>query len=223
MSSAKRRPTRQQVSAAATREEILKAARRLFGERGFVRTSIADIAEEAGVSVPTIYASIGSKQDLVLALIGFVDQAIGARAARESLTSQADPIDLLRTAARVMRNLQERFGDILNALRSAAESEPAVAEARGRGRGYHKQSSQRIAERLEQLGVLRPGVSREAAAGLVWLLTDSEAFERLHREFGWTYDEAEERLVEALKRAVLAEPARGTVRAGSRRAASRRG
>ena len=199
----KSRPNRQQIAAAATREEILKAARRLFGERGYAKTAITDIADEAGVSVPTIYASVGQKQAIVLALIGFVDQSIGGGEAREALLSEDDPMQLLRTAARVMRNLLENFGDILYALRSAAESEPAVAEARLRGRGFHRMASERIAGRLEELGALRSGLSRQTAAGLVWLLTDSESFDRLKREMGWTYDEAEVWLVDALARAVL--------------------
>lgn len=197
------RPTRQQIAAAATREEILKAARKLFDERGYTQTAITDIAEEAGVSVPTIYASVGPKQAIVTALLGFVDQSIGGAEARAMLLVEDDPMKLLRTAARVMRSLQEDFGDILHALRSAAESEPAIAEARLRGRGYHKMASERIAERLMALGVLRPGLSSQTAAGLVWLLTDSESFDRLKREMGWTYDQAEAWLVDALARAIL--------------------
>ena len=215
---ARSRPTRQQIAAAATREEILKAARRLFGERGYSQTAISDIAEEAGVSVPTIYASVGQKQAIVIALIGFVDQSIGGAEARQKILTEEDPMVLLRTGARVMRSLDENFGDILRTLRSAAESEPAVAEARLRARGFHKGASQRIAERLETLGALRTGVSRDAAAGLIWLLTDSESFDRLKREMGWTYDQAETWLVEALAQAVLA-PIRSTgsrARGGSR-------
>ena len=42
-----------------TRRESLEAARRLFAERGYVGTSVADIAAEAGVAVQTIYARHG--------------------------------------------------------------------------------------------------------------------------------------------------------------------
>jgi AcrR family transcriptional regulator len=48
-----------------TREEILLTARRLFAERGYARTSVRDIAREAGVSPQTVYDSIGSKSELV--------------------------------------------------------------------------------------------------------------------------------------------------------------
>ena len=56
-----------------TREEILLAARRLFAERGYSRTSVRDIAEAAGVSAQTVYDSIGSKQALVAQLNDLID------------------------------------------------------------------------------------------------------------------------------------------------------
>ena len=42
-----------------------RAAHDLFVERGYGATTIADIAEAAGVSVPTVYAGFGTKADLL--------------------------------------------------------------------------------------------------------------------------------------------------------------
>lgn len=61
-------PTLRERQAQLTRDEILKAARRLFADRGYTRTSIRDIAEAAGVSAQTVYDSIGPKQALVARL-----------------------------------------------------------------------------------------------------------------------------------------------------------
>jgi len=197
------RPTRQQIAAAATRQEILAAARRLFGERGYVQTSIADIAEAAGVSIPTIYASVGQKQAVVLALIGFIDNRLGSNEARDSLLSMNDPVELLHAGLRVNRRLLEGYGDILAALRSAAEQEPAVAEARARGRGFHELGSRRAAQRLAELGALKEGLDVETAAGIIWVLTDWETIEKLRRDLKWDLDQAEAHLHEAVQRAVL--------------------
>ena len=57
-----------------TRDEILRAARRLFAERGYARTSVRDIAKAAGVSAQTVYDSVGSKQALVARLNDHIDQ-----------------------------------------------------------------------------------------------------------------------------------------------------
>src|SRR5258708_37274932 len=86
-----KRPNRRQVSAAATRQEILLAARRLFAERGFARTSVADIAEEAGGSIPTIYASVGQKQALGIALAGLMEVGVGGAGTSTLVTEWTDP------------------------------------------------------------------------------------------------------------------------------------
>ena len=73
-------PTLRERQAQLTRDEILKAARRLFAERGYSRTSVRDIAEAAGVSAQTVYDSIGSKQALVARLNDLIDAEAGIAA-----------------------------------------------------------------------------------------------------------------------------------------------
>jgi AcrR family transcriptional regulator len=65
---AKRRLTREE-SKARTRQELLRAAQRLFLRNGFVATSLSDIAEEAGLTKGAVYSNFESKEDLFLALL----------------------------------------------------------------------------------------------------------------------------------------------------------
>lgn len=53
----------------AKRGDVLAAAWELFGSRGFGRTSMRDLAAEAGVSTATIYAHFPNKRHLLVALI----------------------------------------------------------------------------------------------------------------------------------------------------------
>ena len=76
----KKPPSLRERQAQLTRDEILKAARRLFAERGYTRTSVRDIAEAAGVSAQTVYDSIGSKQALVARLNDLIDDEAGIAA-----------------------------------------------------------------------------------------------------------------------------------------------
>ena len=62
------RAQRAELAKAARREEILDAARRVFAERGFRGTTIADIAEEANIALGTIYLYFSSKEDVFGAL-----------------------------------------------------------------------------------------------------------------------------------------------------------
>jgi len=57
------------ADATATRLGILSSAARLFSERGVGRSSIRDIAREAGVSLATVHHYFGSKEGLYEACI----------------------------------------------------------------------------------------------------------------------------------------------------------
>ena len=63
MTSARRSGTKG-VARADREEQILDVAGRIFGERGFAATSVADVAHEAGISKPLIYHYFGSKEGL---------------------------------------------------------------------------------------------------------------------------------------------------------------
>ena len=52
----------------STRTRIVAAARKLFSERGFHRTAMADLADHAQVSVGTIYRSFANKSEIVRAI-----------------------------------------------------------------------------------------------------------------------------------------------------------
>src|SRR5258708_34078955 len=56
--------TRRAEAAARTRQSILEAARTLFAENGYSATSMAAIAQAAGVALDTVYASAGRKPGL---------------------------------------------------------------------------------------------------------------------------------------------------------------
>jgi AcrR family transcriptional regulator len=94
----------------ATRERIAEAARRLFAERGFDRTSVRAVAAEAGVDPALVHHYFGTKQRLFLEAVDFpidaarsletlsagaVDEA-GARLVRFALRLWDDPVVLPR-------------------------------------------------------------------------------------------------------------------------------
>ncbi len=72
------RTRRAEIAKAARREEILAAARRVFAARGFRGTTIADIAEDAGIALGTIYLYFASKDEVFAALNEQFNQLIVA-------------------------------------------------------------------------------------------------------------------------------------------------
>ncbi|WP_461210420.1 TetR/AcrR family transcriptional regulator [Desulfocurvus sp. DL9XJH121] len=61
--------TRQQEKSRQTMEEIMASAVRLFGERGYVQTSITDITRDAGYAKGSFYRHWTSKDDLFLKIL----------------------------------------------------------------------------------------------------------------------------------------------------------
>lgn len=61
--------TDQSVKLSNKREQIMEAARRLFYEKGFYRTTMDDIARAAGVAKGTVYLYFKSKVELLLSII----------------------------------------------------------------------------------------------------------------------------------------------------------
>src|SRR5438876_9946273 len=57
--------SRRQAQARETQSAIARAARDLFIDQGYGRTTIAEVARSAGVSVETIYAAFGNKAALL--------------------------------------------------------------------------------------------------------------------------------------------------------------
>ena len=72
------------------RTQILDAAARVFAERGYHRTTVRDIAREAGIADGTIYLYFSSKQELLLGLIA----QLGRFAERRADFAEAGAMDL---------------------------------------------------------------------------------------------------------------------------------
>ena len=82
-----------------TRNRILDAAERVFSEDGVSRTSLEDIAREAGVTRGAIYWHFKDKSDIFAAMVNRVTLPMEAMVARSSDESNEDPIASLKACA----------------------------------------------------------------------------------------------------------------------------
>ncbi|WP_445178414.1 TetR/AcrR family transcriptional regulator [Pseudomonas sp. McL0111] len=76
------------------RQDIAQAALELFRANGFGATTLEQIANQAGVSAPTVVNYFGGKQEILLALLKQPDEQ-AMRDARANLDEQSDPLDAL--------------------------------------------------------------------------------------------------------------------------------
>lgn len=83
-----------------TKAEILKAARRLFAERGIPDVSVRDVAREAGVTHGLVHHYYGTKELLVAEVIRAEIAFSADLLAGRPLSSSSDPMDVLRKVLR---------------------------------------------------------------------------------------------------------------------------
>jgi AcrR family transcriptional regulator len=76
------------------RQAISTAGVALFERQGFQKTTIEQIAQEAGVSAPTVFKYFGSKQEILLEMLQKGDER-ALREAREHIAEMDDPLDAL--------------------------------------------------------------------------------------------------------------------------------
>lgn len=200
-----RKSTRRQKQAAATRQEIVLAARKLFGERGYSATSMADIAAEAETSVQTIYDSVGSKGAVVMAIVDLLDEEVDIPAILEEMRATRDPRHLIALEVRLQRQFQERCGDVLQAMLTSAEYEPDVAAAVNEGWSRHYGGARWIVEQLDAWGALRDELPVDRAAASLAVISWLSCARYVDR-CGWTYDQFETWLTEDLCRLLLRAP-----------------
>jgi AcrR family transcriptional regulator len=196
-------PNLRERRAQLTRDEILQAARRLFAERGYARTSVRDISRAAGVSAQTVYDSVGSKQELVARLNDLIDSEAGIAAIVRAAGQSGDPREVAATPARVTRAILEHCGDIVHALVTGAAAEPELAAALAEGQRRHVEGTRRAVGALHRFGALAPGVDVDAATETLAAVSDIRFALVLRESYGWSLDRVEEWIADTSRALVL--------------------
>jgi len=202
MSSRYRSPRREDA-AAATREAILSRARDLFLARGYAATTVPEIARAARVATQTVYASTGGKAVMFAELL---QPAINDPTAAEAMTAarQAeDPEQVLALCATAARSGQERYWDIVYGLMRRPPEDDLAQRAIANVTAKCMEALTVIAQRLDELGALKPGLSPDRAADMLWFYFGPNAWYSLVGDRAWTFDQAEPWLREAARRDLL--------------------
>jgi AcrR family transcriptional regulator len=194
---------RRAIQAEQTRVEIIAAARRQFAINGYAATSMKQIATEAGVSVQTVYDSVGSKAELVRRLNDLIDVEAGVVEIAMTIPGTTDALALVRVPAMITRRIVERCGDILRACLDGARAEPDLAPVVDEGGRRHRAGARAVTERLASLGALDPELAADDAAVTIAALADYRVALMLLDDHGYTLDAVEEWIATTTARAVL--------------------
>ena len=196
-------PTMRERQAEFSRNEILKAARRLFAERGFTKTTVRDIAQAAGVSAQTVYDSIGSKQAVVARLNDLIDSEAGIGAIIGPVAASRDPQQVAALSARITRAMIENCGDIIRAIVTGAAAEPEIQAVLDDGHRRHLEGARTVVGLLKGMDALVSTADLAATSETLAAITDFRFALILRENYGWTLDRIEEWMTTASRNLLL--------------------
>ncbi len=181
--------------ARATRSRITKAAAELFAERGYVGTTMADIAAAAGVAVQTVYFVFHTKTDVLdsaygLAVMGEDDPAVPQDQAwyRQAL-AEPDVSIAVQLVVDGLSEILRRVAPLDFAVRTAAAADPEASAFLASNEGMRAGGYREMVGLLSRKCPLRENLTEARATDLMLFLAGPGAYRALVLERGWTHAE----------------------------------
>lgn len=175
--------------------------------RGYVATSIGAIAAEADVAVQTIYNSVGSKAELLAAVLELAAEGPGTEdlvpaALRQRVVASSSAAEILRVVADWFLAVNERTVNVLLMISQAAAVDGDVRAIERRSVASRLHTFGEVASSLRALRGLRGGMSDPEAAAAIWALGHPQVYRMLVTEFGWSSEAYRDWLEKALRGAL---------------------
>ena len=177
-----------------TRRRVVAAALRLFVEHGYMPTTMAAIAQEAGVAVQTLYLAFGSKSRILSAAL---DVAIVGDDAPVPLIERPW-VQELRAEADGRRAIALLCAEVAQLFRRVAPLHVAIRAATGDAdvaRLLEQDQHNRYASQRQLVSILadKPGfdeeMGEERAADIVYGLLSEAGYLLFCADRGWTAEE----------------------------------
>jgi AcrR family transcriptional regulator len=166
---------RKQQERQARRRRIQRAAREVFAEKGYARTSIEQVAKQAGLSVGAIYLYFRSKEDLYVSLLEETFEVFEAELRQLRNRSDLSAADRVRSAWLFLSQWAVSDVEGTRTLRMLSQPAvrkqltPEVAEAAQRGVGMIRSGLAGLIGEAVRTGQYRE-VEAEPTADMLWAL-----------------------------------------------------
>ena len=193
------RPDLRSEHAAATRSRVLRAAKTLFARDGYAATTIAALAEEAGVAAQTLYSAFGSKATIAISVMEDAVISSGIREANEAALREPDGEKAVRLMAAAATRLYSLEAELVRLLGAEVAAD------------FARISNQHRLQDLTKLATSSPGVSSRfpgkedarRAAVAAWAVSGIETYDRLVLQAGWSHEEYQQWLGDMFSRTLL--------------------
>jgi AcrR family transcriptional regulator len=200
---------RRTEQARATRRRIIECARELFLQQGYAAATLDQIAARAGVAVQTVYFHFGNKRTVlkeVMDVLAVGDDAPVPLLERPWVQQVRDEPDARRALGIWLRNGRVIFGRVapmLSVVRDAAGADPEMAEQWRTNQHERYLAHRTLAEILAAKKALRPGLTVQNAADIIFTLLSPEVYLLLTIERGWSPAQWQSWLTDTIAHAVL--------------------
>lgn len=201
--------SRRQEQARETRRKVIDVAREMFVEQGYAQTTIATVAEAAGVSVETVYKAFANKPGLAKAVFDVAivgdDEPVPMMEREFVMRNKAEPDPHVKLTAFAdnTAGIAERTGALLLVLRTAASTDAGAADVWEQLQKERLTGMTFFARHLGEAGHLRSAVSVDEARDVLWAHTAVDLWNLLVVQRGWSSRRYAEWLTQQLVAALL--------------------
>ena len=172
---------RRQERVENTRRRIIDSARSLFGEDGFHRVGLEQVAEQAGVGRKTIYFQFGSKLGLLEALVADMSQKAGVADFVATALGDDDVAQGLRRFIEGSCSVWEHDADLCRALLTLAAADADARQIIDRVGAARLADLRQLAYRAHRRDLLAHDWTTVRAAEAWWLLSSFENHDVMRR------------------------------------------
>lgn len=194
----------------ATRERIVRAATALFVRNGYLATTMAGIAAEAGVAVQSLYLIFGSKLDILkaaldVAVVGDFDPVpLLDREWARRLAETPDGPEAVRLFIGEVARVLGRTYLIYAVVQAAAAGEAGELLAENKRQRHEGHGV--IAEELSRKPGFARGLTRATAADMIYGLASEDLYGLLVVDRGWSPEKWERWCADILVRILFPQP-----------------
>jgi AcrR family transcriptional regulator len=182
--------SRRQEDARRNRQAVLEVAERRFLADGYPSTTVAAVAEEAGVSPELVYKAYGGKGGLVQAIyerrLGGTGQVPAYQRSDQMREKHQDPRLIMHEWGLLTAEVAATLTPVRLLVRAAATTDPDMATLLERIEEERLDRMRHHAEFLAERGYLRSGVSTGEATDILWACSSTEFYELLVLQRKWS-------------------------------------
>ena len=162
---------------ARTRAGLIKAARALFERRGYLDTSVGDIAKRARVAHGTFYTYFTSKEEIFAEVADALQDDMLLDADAEPNLPADSPLSArIERANRGYLRGYEGNARMMGVLEQVATFNPRLAAIRRASRRYYVQRSTTSIRRWQQQGLVDERIDAAYAASALGSMVDRSAY-----------------------------------------------